>query len=207
MSQNISKILIESGAVQLNPNQPFTFASGIKSPIYCDNRLLIGLVEAREAVIQEFLVQMEPFQSCDLIAGTATAGIPWASWIADRLNKPLVYVRSSAKAHGKGKQIEGAFKKGQSVVLIEDLISTGMSSLDAVSALQNEELTVNHCLAIFEYGFNEVTTKFQNKNVSYSTLTNLNHMIDYVLSENKLTTEQVQMINDWQKKPKEWGQP
>lgn len=205
MSQNISKVLIESGAVQLSPNAPFTFASGIKSPIYCDNRLLIGLVESRQNVIQSFLDQIETLKKCDLIAGTATAGIPWAAWIADKLNKPLVYVRSSAKEHGKGKQIEGAFQKGQSVLLVEDLISTGMSSLEAVSALQSEELIVNHCVAIFEYGFDDVKNRFKEKSVSYSTLTNLNEMLNYVSSQNKLTDNQIQLIKNWQTNPKEWG--
>jgi len=149
ISEDVAKILLEIKAVTLNAEKPYRYASGIFSPIYCDNRLLISDVAKREKIIDYFVQTIKDNKlQFDVVAGVATAGIPHASWIADKLKKPMVYVRSSAKEHGKHNQIEGRLEKGQKVLIVEDLISTGGSTLDAVSAVRDAGGVVTHSLAI-----------------------------------------------------------
>ncbi|MEZ4704254.1 MAG: orotate phosphoribosyltransferase [Bdellovibrionota bacterium] len=165
-AREIASILLEHKAVELNPDKPFTFSSGLSSPIYCDNRILISDPGARIRVCQAFLQMLEPL-SFDVVCGVATAGIAWASWIAQALGKPMAYVRSSSKEHGKQNQIEGRIQKGQSVVLIEDLISTGGSSLKAAQSILDQEIDVQAIASIFTYGFASSVKLFEKQGILF----------------------------------------
>src|SRR5690242_517569 len=156
-AHEIAATLLRAGAVHLRPEQPFTFASGLRSPIYCDNRLLIGDVVARRQVIAAFVACCA---GADIIAGTATAGIPWAAWAAEALGRPMAYVRGAAKGHGRGRQIEGAGVAGQRVVLLEDTVSTGESVLAAAAALRAEGAELVRCVCIFTWGWQSTATTF-----------------------------------------------
>ena len=158
----IAKTLLEIGAIRVNLAEPIKFVSGILSPIYCDNRLLLGHPDQRQLVIDEMTdaVRAGP-GPVDCVAGTATAGIPHAAWVADRLRLPMVYVRAQAKAHGKGKQIEGGSVSGLRVVVVEDLVTTGGSSLQTVSVLREAGAQVDRCVAIFSYDFREADEAFK----------------------------------------------
>ena len=201
--KKIALLLLQVGAVALSPSKPFTWASGISSPIYCDNRLLLSDPKAREEVIRAFLslIKKEKIYF-DAIAGIATAGIPHASILADRLKKPLLYVRAVAKQHGKGNQIEGKLKKGSRVLVIEDLVSTGGSSLAAVKALKAAGARVTHCLAIFSYGFPESQKAFQVERCSLKTLTNLDSLL--AGAKNMSVRERV-LIEGFARNPREWN--
>lgn len=202
----IAEILLKAHAVSLNPKSPFTYASGIKSPIYCDNRSLIGLPEERNAVISGFLKLItEKNYNCDVVAGTATAGIPWAAWIADRLGKPMIYVRSSAKEHGKGNQIEGQLSKGDRVLLIEDLISTGGSSVAAVRAIQESGNPVIGCVAIFTYQMKKAEQAFAEVNVTPETLSDFSTLVQVACDLKLMADDQKQIVLEWNKDPQGWG--
>ena len=163
-AQTVANILLSEKAVFLRPEEPFTWTSGIKSPVYCDNRLLISTVNSRKTIIKAFAELASQYQ-VDLIAGTATAGIPWAAWIANELNLPMVYVRSSSKEHGRQNAIEGAVKPGQKSVLIEDLISTGKSSIAAAEKLREAGVEVKSIPGIFTYNFLEAQEIFKRNNL------------------------------------------
>lgn len=185
MYSSVAHILLDIDAVKLSPKDPFTWASGIKSPIYCDNRQILGDVEAHRKVIGLLLDQLGEFPEADVIVGTATAGIPHATLIADRLGKPSAYVRGSKKAHGTARQIEGAAVTGKRVVVIEDLISTGGSSLNAVEALQAEGAEVVGVIAIFSYGIKGAGEKFDSAKCAYSVLCDLDTLLE-VAEERKV---------------------
>ena len=178
MYSSVAHILLDIDAVKLSPKEPFTWASGIKSPIYCDNRQILGDVEAHRKVIQLLIEQLGQYAEADVIVGTATAGIPHATLIADRLGKPSAYVRGSKKAHGTARQIEGAAVKGKRVVVIEDLISTGGSSLNAVEALQADGAEVTGVVAIFSYGIKGAVQKFESAGFAYSVLCDLDTLLE-----------------------------
>lgn len=178
MYPSVAHILLDIDAVKLSPEEPFTWASGIKSPIYCDNRQILGDVEAHRKVIELFTQQLSKFDEADVIVGTATAGIPHATLIADRLNKPSAYVRGSKKAHGTARQIEGASVNGRRVVVIEDLISTGGSSLNAVEALRADGAEVIGVAAIFSYGIEGAKEKFDEAECAYSVLCDLDTLLE-----------------------------
>ncbi|CDZ99451.1 Orotate phosphoribosyltransferase [Jeotgalicoccus saudimassiliensis] len=178
MYPSVAHILLDIDAVKLSPEEPFTWASGIKSPIYCDNRQILGDVEAHRKVIELFTQQLSKFDEADVIVGTATAGIPHATLIADRLNKPSAYVRGSKKAHGTARQIEGASVNGRRVVVIEDLISTGGSSLNAVEALRADGAEVIGVAAIFSYGIEGAKEKFEEAECAYSVLCDLDTLLE-----------------------------
>ena len=163
MKEEVAKILLDANAVTLRPSQPFTFTSGIKSPIYCDNRLLMSHPKEREIVIKGFLDILKDKQF-DLLAGTATAGIPWCAWLAKELNKPMIFIRSKEKAHGKQNIIEGKLTQGDKVIVIEDLISTGGSSVSAVEAVREAGGIVEDCIAIFTYELEKAINKFKEAN-------------------------------------------
>lgn len=201
-SNQIAKLLLELKAVALNTEQPFRYTSGLLSPIYCDNRLIISDPQKRNIIIDAFLELID--KDCDAIAGVATAGIPHAAWIADRLNKPMVYVRDKAKAHGKQNQIEGRLPKNSRVVVIEDLISTGQSSIAASDALREAGATVNTCLAIFTYDFAASKQAFEAANIKLKTLSNFNELIKVALTEKYIDAAQQAILLDWNKDPKSW---
>lgn len=196
IEQNIAEILLRENAVFLNPENPFTWTSGIKSPIYCDNRLLISKVEAREFIVRAFVELIRPLSPC-LIAGTATAGIPWGAWVAHELRLPFCYVRSGAKGHGRKNAIEGEVKKGQKVILLEDLISTGKSSIEAAIKLRDEGLEVLRVMSIFSYQFQEAETAFTAHNLSYTSLSNFEILTKVAYDNETLTEATFKQVLDW----------
>lgn len=187
--KEIAKDLLKIQAVKLSPNEPFTWASGIKSPIYCDNRLTISYPKIRTAIakgIAELISERYP--KVEVIAGTATAGIPHAAWIAAELDLPLVYVRSKPKDHGRGKQIEGVLHPGAKTVVIDDLLSTGGSVLKAVKAAQNEGADVLGVGAIFSYQLQAIVDNFRQADLSYFTLTNYSELLEAAVETNYIST-------------------
>lgn len=206
LDQQIAQILLEKKAVALNPGKPFTFASGIKSPIYCDNRLLISHPESRSVLVDGFISLLKSKNIVgDVIAGTATAGIPWAAWIAQKLDKPMVYVRESAKDHGRQNQIEGEIKKGQKVILIEDLISSGGSSVKAIQAVQNSGFEVVACVAIFTYQMKKATDAFASVNVPLHTLSNFSVLTQVAKKLGLISDEQIAVVLEWSEDTAGWG--
>ncbi|WP_077326056.1 orotate phosphoribosyltransferase [Virgibacillus siamensis] len=184
LSHEIAKALLEIKAVQIKTDNYFTWTSGIKSPIYCDNRLTMSYPKVRRKITKAFAQMIEQLeQKPDVIAGCATAGIPHAAWLAEEMNLPMVYVRSKPKGHGKGNQIEGAFAKNQNVIVIEDLISTGGSSIDSAKALLQEGVNVLGVMAIFTYGLEKSKQKFGESKLDFQTITTYDDML-VVLKEN-----------------------
>ncbi|MBF2348596.1 orotate phosphoribosyltransferase [Listeria marthii] len=206
IEKQVAEQLLEIKAVFLKPNDPFTWASGIKSPIYCDNRLTLGFPKVRQFIAQSLAEKIkQTFGEVDVVAGTATAGIPHAAWVSDLLDLPMVYVRSKAKEHGKGNQIEGPIAKGQKVVVIEDLISTGGSSLKAVEALEEAGAEVVGIAAIFTYGLDKGKKLLDEADTKLVTLTNYDELIEVALSENYVTAEDMATLKEWKKSPGNWG--
>lgn len=195
-SEAVAKILLKEKAVFLSPKDPFTWTSGIKSPVYCDNRLLISTIESREFIIKAFVDYIRTFK-IDVIAGTATAGIPWAAWIAQELRLPLVYVRSSSKDHGRQNAIEGKAIPGQKTVLIEDLISTGKSSIAAAKRLQEAELEVHSVLSIFSYNFKQALEIFKANNLSTHSLSNFEILAKVAYDDEMLDQEALNQVLNW----------
>ncbi|MBF2514772.1 orotate phosphoribosyltransferase [Listeria marthii] len=206
IEKQVAEQLLEIKAVFLKPNDPFTWASGIKSPIYCDNRLTLGFPKVRQFIAQSLAEKIkQTFGEVDVVAGTATAGIPHAAWVSDLLDLPMVYVRSKAKEHGKGNQIEGPIAKGRKVVVIEDLISTGGSSLKAVEALEEAGAEVVGIAAIFTYGLDKGKKLLDEADTKLVTLTNYDELIEVALSENYVTAEDMATLKEWKKSPENWG--
>ncbi|OVE82456.1 orotate phosphoribosyltransferase [bacterium K02(2017)] len=205
--KSIEQILLQLGAVSLNPTEPFTYASGIKSPIYCDNRLMISFPQERQQVTDSFIKQINQHQlEFDVIAGTATAGIPWGAWVAHELNKPMIYIRSNAKAHGKENQIEGKLEAGQKVIVIEDLISSGGSSIAAIKSVQSTQAEVVACLAIFTYQMKQATQNFLDINIPLYTLSCFTDLVNYAVEQNFINEDQRTQVLEWGKDPQGWGQ-
>lgn len=206
IEKQVAVQLLEIKAVFLKPNDPFTWASGIKSPIYCDNRLTLGFPKVRQFIAESLAEKIkETFGEVDVVAGTATAGIPHAAWVSDLLDLPMVYVRSKAKEHGKGNQIEGLIAKGQKVVVIEDLISTGGSSLKAVEALEEAGAEVLGIAAIFTYGLDKGKKLLAESNTKLITLTNYDELIEVALNKDYVTAEDMATLKEWKKSPENWG--
>ncbi|MBC1950385.1 orotate phosphoribosyltransferase [Listeria welshimeri] len=206
IEKQVAEQLLEIKAVFLKPNDPFTWASGIKSPIYCDNRLTLGFPKVRQFIAESLAEKIkETFGEVDVVAGTATAGIPHAAWVSDLLDLPMVYVRSKSKEHGKGNQIEGLIAKGQKVVVIEDLISTGGSSLKAVEALEEAGAEVLGIAAIFTYGLDKGKKLLAESNTKLITLTNYDELIEVALNKDYVTAEDMATLKEWKKSPENWG--
>jgi len=202
----IAKSLLEIEAVALRPNEPFTWTSGLKSPIYCDNRLTMGYPAIRSAIAEGFAaIIRERYPDADVIAGTSTAGIPHAAWVSQALNLPMAYIRDKAKGHGKQNQIEGRILPGQKVVVIEDLISTGGSSLKAALAVREAGAEVLAVLAIFTYQFQQAADAFKSENVELSTLSNYSALIDAALELGKVAPEDVAALQAWREDPQSFG--
>jgi orotate phosphoribosyltransferase len=204
MSEDIARILLEKKAVILNANEPFTFVSGIRSPIYCDNRQMIAYPEEREKIVNAFINES---QNCsfDIIAGTSTAGIPWASWISDKLNKPMAYIRSAKKSHGSGNQIEGADVDGKKVLIVEDLISTGGSSFSAVEAVRGAGGSCVAVVAIFTYDFEKAGKIFKEGGCQLLTITNFSTLVNIAKKDGFLTDKELVLVLSWNKDPQNWG--
>ena len=200
MEKSIAKILLEIKAVHLEPDNFFTWTSGIKSPIYCDNRQIISYPKMRAKVIESFVsVIKAEYPETQLIAGTATAGIPWAAWIAQELELPMIYIRSNSKGHGLKNSLEGKSSKGQKTLIIEDLISTGKSSIQAANDAKDNELEVLSVLSIFNYGFKKAQRAFNDANIPFLSLSNLQSMLELSLEEGLLSQEQIDIIKKWKK--------
>lgn len=198
LNLEIAKDLLQIKAVQIKTKQYFTWTSGIKSPIYCDNRLTMSYPALRKKIVQVFIKQIKNMDvQPDVIAGCATAGIPHAAWIAEELNLPMVYVRSKPKGHGKGNQIEGLIRKGDKVVVIEDLISTGGSSIEAAKVLMGEGANVLGVLAIFTYGLNESKEQFKKVNLPFYAITSFDSLINVLVDDGEITTEQKDQLIQW----------
>jgi orotate phosphoribosyltransferase len=198
----VALALLQAQAVLLRPHEPFTFASGIKSPIYCDNRLLLGNVAARTVISDAFAAMVG---DAEVVAGTATAGIPWAAWVAERAAKPMAYVRSGAKAHGRGRQIEGASVAGKRVLLMEDTVSTGESAVTAIEALYSEGAASVSCACIFTYGWQATYDRFVAAKAPLTALTTLVPVLDAAVSAGYIKAEQRATVEAWSANPKEWG--
>lgn len=203
LAEKVAKALFDVKAVKINVNDPFTFASGIKSPIYCDNRYILGFPTERDTIVEGYVESID--DDVDVIVGVATAGIPWASFIADRLKKPLAYVRNKPKEHGRGKQIEGAEVKGKKVVVIEDLITTGKSSLIAVDVLQKEEVSHLEVKAIFSYGFDKARENYEKYSCKFSSLSNFDILIKLLAKNSYLSEKEAEIALEWSKNPEAWG--
>ncbi|MBO0448611.1 orotate phosphoribosyltransferase [Enterococcus sp. MJM12] len=205
LETTIAKDLLEVEAVFLSPNEPFTWASGIKSPIYCDNRITISYPKVRKQIAQGLADKIKAqFPDVQVIAGAATGGVPHAAWVADILDLPMVYIRAKAKDHGKGKQIEGRIEKGQKMVIIEDLISTGGSVLGTCEAAEKEGADVLGVAAIFTYELPKGKENFAAANVPLVTLTNYSTLIEVALASNYISEADLKLLKAWKEDPENW---
>ena len=205
VAREVAEYLLEIKAVVLNPSQPFTWTSGIKSPIYCDNRKTLSFPKVRTFIKTSFAdILTDEFKHADVIAGVATAGIPHGALVADVLNLPFVYVRDKPKGHGLENQIEGKLEKGQKVFLIEDLISTGGSSLKAVEALREAGAEVLGLGAIFTYGFDKAVKAFEAADCKFFTLSNYEILLDKAIEDNYVKEEEKEELIKWYKNPEAW---
>lgn len=205
IEQQVSQNLLAIKAVFLSPNEPFTWASGIKSPIYCDNRLTMSFPKVRRLIAKGLAEKIKKqFPEVEVIAGTATAGIPHAAWVAEILDLPMVYIRSKAKDHGKGNQIEGQITPGQKMVVIEDLISTGGSVLEACQAAKREGADVLGVAAIFTYELPKGATNFNTAKLPLVTLTNYTTLIQTALEEGYISEADLALLTAWKHDPENW---
>jgi orotate phosphoribosyltransferase len=205
-SMALASFLLQIKAIKLNPANPFTWASGLKSPIYCDNRVTLSYPQVRTFIRESFVKMcLDKFGKPDVIAGVATGGIPQGALVAQELGLPFVYVRSEKKSHGMNNQVEGIINSGQSVVIIEDLVSTGKSSLNAVEALREKGAIIKGMLAIFTYGMDVATENFKKNDCLLSTLTNYDALIQKAAQENYIRKEDLESLLEWKKDPQAWS--
>jgi orotate phosphoribosyltransferase len=203
--KGVAEKLLQTGAVLLRPEEPFTWASGWKSPIYCDNRKLLSFPYVRDYIKSEMCnVIFEQYPDADLVAGVATAGIAWGAMVADQLKLPFMYVRPKPKEHGLGNQIEGAYQPGQKTVVVEDLVSTGKSSLQVVDVLRKAGLEVVGMVSIFSYGFNEAASNFQKAGISFQSLTDYATLINIGLEKGKIQSGSEPLLLQWRQDPANW---
>lgn len=202
MKEQIARHLLKIEAVFLKPNEPFTWTSGMKSPIYCDNRITISYPEVRNEIAEGFReLILKRFPDVEMIAGAATGGVPHAALLSDRMELPMCYVRSKPKGHGKGNQIEGKTNKGQKVVIIEDLVSTGGSVINVARALKQAGCEVLGVLSIFTYGFNNARTAFEEEGISYLPLTDYDTLIKVAVEEGFISEDEILKLKTWRKNP------
>jgi len=206
MKHFIAEKLLEINAVALKPQDPFTWTSGLRSPIYCDNRLTLSYPEVRKAIARglEKLIT-ENFPEAEVIAGTATAGIPHAAWVSELMDLPMCYVRSKAKGHGKGNQIEGKVDKGQKVVVVEDLISTGGSVITAVQALREAGCEVLGAVSIFTYGLEKGREAFADAKIAAESLTNFTALVEVAITNGFISEDHQESLQAWSLNPAEWS--
>jgi orotate phosphoribosyltransferase len=206
MKKFIAEKLLSINAVALKPNEPFTWTSGLRSPIYCDNRLTLSYPEVRREIAKGLQsIILDKFPSVDVIAGTATAGIPHAAWVSELLNLPMSYVRSSAKGHGKGNQIEGKVEKGQKVVVVEDLISTGGSVITAVQALREAGCEVLGVVSIFTYGLDKGKEAFAKEGIKSESLTDFTNLVEVAIEKGYISKDDQESLLSWSKAPSDWS--
>jgi orotate phosphoribosyltransferase len=205
ISEDVAELLLKSGAVILRPKKPFTFTSGIRSPIYCDNRLLLSRPKLRKQIVDCYVRKMkEERKDYKVIAGIATASIPWAALIAEQLGKPMIYIRNAAKEHGRKNIIEGGLEKGQSVLVVEDLVSTGGSSVSSVEAARNEGGVVETCLAIFTYELDKAREAFEQAKCTLVTLSNFSTLVKVAAEKGYIKKEELETVIEWSKDPVGW---
>ena len=204
VQEEAAQKLLQIKAIKLSPQNPFTWASGILSPIYCDNRLVLSYPEIRNWFTSQLVELGRSFQPFDLIAGVATAGIPWGTLVADRLNAPFIYVRSKAKGHGRQNRIEGQYAGKQKVLLVEDLVSTGGSCLQAVEALLQEDLQVVGIIANFQYGLNESKHRFEDAGIRLETLSNYSALLIAAETSGYIDESDLPTLRSWRENPKAW---
>jgi orotate phosphoribosyltransferase len=206
IEKKTAEYLLQIKAIKLQPSNPFTWASGWKSPIYCDNRKTLSFPEVRSFIRDSFATMIKDlYPETEMVAGVATGAIAHGALAADKLGLPFIYVRSGAKEHGLGNQIEGYFEKGQKVVVIEDLISTGGSSLNAVTALREAGCLVLGMVAIFTYEFKKATDAFTAENCKLNTLSNYSTLIETALKTGYIGQEEVVTLKNWRMDPAGWG--
>lgn len=206
LPKQIASALLEIEAVALRPNEPFTWASGIKSPIYCDNRLTISYPEIREKIAEGFAsIIRDQYPDAEVIAGAATGGIPHAAWVAQKLNLPMIYVRDKPKGHGKENMIEGSLKPNQKVVVIEDLISTGGSSLKVALAVNEAGAQALSVLAIFTYQLEKAAEAFAAAHMPVQALTNYSTLLEAAVELGKIKPEDIALMQSWRANPQEFG--
>lgn len=204
-ASTIARILLQINAVALRPQQPFIWTSGIKSPIYCDNRLTMAYPQVRSFIAGAFTEMINrEWGQVDVIAGTATAGIPHAAFVAQQMSLPMAYIRSSAKGHGKENQIEGLIQPGQRVIVIEDLISTGGSSVKAAQAVQEAGGEVAGVAAIFTYGFEKAAQVFAEAGFPLRTLTTYDILLETALHHGQITQQEIELVRSWRLDPENW---
>lgn len=205
-AQKTAELLLEINAIKLSPNQPYTWASGWKSPIYCDNRITLSYPKIRRFLQKEFATNIiEKFGKPDIIAGVATGAIGIGLLVAEALDLPFVYVRPEPKKHGRQNQIEGQMESGQKVVVIEDLISTGKSSLQAVSALKDNGAEILGMAAIFTYNFEIATQNFAENGIQLFTLSNYPTLLKKAIEKEYISEKSLEMLTVWSKNPSEWS--
>lgn len=206
-AKQAARFLLQIKAIKLNNESPFTWASGRKSPIYCDNRVTLSYHEIRTFICEQFVsIVEELYENVDVIAGVATGGIPQGVLVAQALGKPFVYVRPEEKKHGLGNKIEGDLKSGQTVVVIEDLVSTGKSSLLAVDALRDFGCTVKGMAAIFTYNLEAARQAFEDKQVSLNTITDYHTLIDVAAEEKFIAQQDLSSLTKWRENPEQWSE-
>lgn len=205
-AEKTAELLLQINAIKLNPKNPFTWASGWHSPIYCDNRLILSFPAIRNFVREEFAKHIEKqYGKPDVIAGVATGAIGIGMLVAEYMGLPFVYVRPEPKKHGRQNQVEGFLQKGQNVVVVEDLISTGNSSLLAVEALKEAGAQVKGMVAIFTYGFDVAVDNFKNANVELNTLADYEHLLQLAVAKNYITEKELATLQEWRKSPSTWN--
>ncbi len=206
-AKKTAELLLQIKAIKLSPNKPFTWASGWKSPIYCDNRLTLSYPSVRVYLKEEIakIVELQ-YGKPDIIAGVATGAIAMGVLVAQQLGVPFVYVRPEPKKHGRQNQVEGHLEKGQNVVVIEDLISTGNSSLQAVEALKDAGAVIKGMVAIFTYGFDVATKNFKDKNINLVTLSNYQYLLEQALDSNYINENELVTLKEWSANPSDWKQ-
>ncbi|MDA0682298.1 MAG: orotate phosphoribosyltransferase [Bacteroidetes bacterium] len=207
IAKQVAKSLLQINAIILDPKKPFKWAAGWNSPIYCDNRKTLSYPEIRNYIRQGLVAVIKNhYKGANVIAGVATAGIPHGVLVAEELGLPFIYVRAKAKEHGKQNQIEGYFEKGQSVILVEDLISSGKSSLEAASALKEVGMKVKGMVSIFTYGFDTAAENFKNANCEYISLCDYNTLLPEAIKQKYIDKEDLAILKQWRENPSNWKQ-
>jgi len=205
-NQLLASKLLETGAVRIQPDNPFTWASGLRSPIYCDNRVLLSYPEIRTGLVDLMVKVIKDFELCDTVAGVATAGIPAGTLVADRLKLPFAYVRSKPKEHGRQNLIEGVIRENAQVLVVEDLISTGMSSLQAVDAIRQIPAAVIGVIAIFQYGLPKATEAFSAAGCPFRTLTDFQTVIHVAAEKKLIEHHHLELLSQWSANPQAWSE-
>ena len=198
-SPNPARLLLEIGAIGIEEGEPFTFASGLPSPMYCDNRLFLSRPDERKEVLDRLYALIEDVagDEWDAVAGVASAGIPFAAWVAEHFDKPMVYVRPAEKDHGKRRQVEGGLPPGNRVLLVEDLVTTGSSAIAAVSALRAAGYISKYCLSIFDYGFASASQSFRDQEIEQKTLTSFDQLLTALLERGQTSDAEVERVKKW----------